>query len=145
MKTYREIIHSDWFMPPLEVSDRLEFPVKMRWGGAEDSDGVAIPLHFEAQPHFCEITFADKGNYMIEINGKWFYRSPEAKTIDLMGAFFEKPLDGSCDMTLKIFAPPAEGVNDTTQGDDWAENYYFTMETPPEIRIEYGPVEKEVR
>ena len=24
---------------------------------------------------------------MMEINGKWFYKSPKAKTIDLMSAF----------------------------------------------------------
>ena len=27
-------------------------------------------------------------------------------------------------MTLKIFAPPASGENDETQGDDWQTNYY---------------------
>ena len=79
---------------------------------------------------------------MMEINGKWFYKSPKAKTIDLMGAFFEKPLDGAADMTLKLFAPPASGENDSTQGDDWAENYYYTVKKLPKIRILFGPVEK---
>lgn len=39
---------------------------------------------------------------MMEINGKWFYKSPEAKTIDLMAAFFEKPLEGEADLTLRL-------------------------------------------
>ena len=119
--------------------------VKLRWGGAEDADGVAIPLHFEKNPHFCEVTFEDDGNYMMELNGTWFYKSPKAKTIDLMSAFFEKPLEGECDMTLKIFAPPASGENDPSQGDDWAENYYYTMEKLPTVRLEFEPVVSEVK
>ena len=145
MKTYKDIIHSEWFMPPFDISDKVSLPVTLRWGGAEDSDGVAIPLCFEKNPHFCELTFEDEGNYMIELGGKWFYKSPSAKVIDLMSVFFEKPLDGRTEMTLKIFAPPASGENDPSQGESWAENYYYTMEKLPNIRIEYEPVEKEVR
>ena len=81
-------------------------PVKLRWGGSEDSTGLAIPLHFEKNPVFCEIYFDEPLNLMMELNGKWFYKSPEAKCIDFMPAFFEKPLSGEADMTLKIFAPP---------------------------------------
>ncbi len=142
MKTYREIIHSDWFMPRMEVSDELTLPVKLRWGGAEDSDGIALPLHLEGQPHFCELYFEDEGNYMIEINGRWFYKSPDTKVVDLMEAFFESPVDGEKDITLKIFAPPAAGVNDPTQGAGWDTDYYTTMEKLPDIRIEYAPVEQ---
>ena len=45
-------------------------------------------------------------------------------------------------MTLKLFAPPASGENDPSQGADWAENYYTTIEKLPKIRIEFEPVEK---
>ena len=65
----------------------------------------------------------------------------KAKTIDLMSAFYEKPLEGECDMTLKIFAPPASGENDPSQGADWAENYYYTIEKLPKVRLEFEPVE----
>lgn len=146
LKTYKEIIHSPWFMPEItETKADASAPVKLRWGGAEDADGVAIPLHFEKNPQFCEVTFEDDGNYMMELNGTWFYKSPKAKTIDLMSAFFEKPLEGECDMTLKIFAPPASGENDPSQGDDWAENYYYTMEKLPTVRLEFEPVVSEVK
>lgn len=142
--TYKEIIHSDWFSPSMEEKPLdSDLPITLRWGGAEDADGVAIPLHFTGNPHFCEAVFEDDGNYMMEINGKWFYKSPEAKTIDFMSAFYEKPLDGECDMTLKIFAPPASGENDSSQGEDWAENYYYTMTKLPKIRIRFTPVEEE--
>ena len=120
--------------------EELSFPVKMRWGGAEDADGIAIPLHFEKNPVFCEVTFDEPVNLMMEINGKWFYKSPEAKTIDLMSAFYEKPLDGECDMTLKIFAPPASGENDPSQGDDWQLNYYSELTKMPQIRIRFAPI-----
>ena len=144
LKTYKDIIHSEWFYPEMTAGEEINFPVTLRWGGSEDSDGLAIPLHFEKNPHFCEIVFdeEDNGNYMFELNGKWFYKSPEARTIDMMGAFFEKPLEGECDMTLKLFAPPASGENDPSQGDDWDMNYYYTMNKLPKIRILFGPVEK---
>ena len=77
---------------------------------------------------------------MMEINGKWFYKSPEAKTIDFMPAFFDKPLDGAADLTLKIFAPPASGENDPSQGADWQTNYYTTITKLPNIRIRFAPI-----
>lgn len=141
LKTYKEIIHSDWFMPEMKTGEDVQLPIKLRWGGAEDAEGIEIPVHFDGNPHFCEAVFEDDGNYMMEINGKWFYKSPKAKTIDLMGAFFEKPIDGPCDMTLKLFAPPASGENDPSQGADWAENYYTVIEKLPKIRIRTEPVE----
>ena len=142
MQTYKEIIHSERFLPKMEQGSEIELPVTLRWGGAEDAEGLAIPMHFDSNPHFCELYFDedDDSNYMMEINGRWFYKSPEAKCIDLMSAFYEKPLDGACDITLKLFAPPASGENDPSQGDDWAENYYYTVKKLPKIRLEFEPV-----
>ena len=77
---------------------------------------------------------------MMEINGKWFYKSPKAKVIDLMSAFYEKPLNGAADLTLRIFAPPASGENDLSI-EDGMFNSYQTIEKLPKIRIEFEPVE----
>ncbi len=140
MKTYKEIIHSDWFMPKMTQGEELSFPCTLRWGGSEDAEGIAIPLHFDSNPHFCELEFDDDSNLMIEINGKWFYKSPKAKTIDLMSAFFEKPLTGASDLTLKLFAPPASGENDLST-EDGLLNSYTTIEKLPNIRIRFEPVE----
>lgn len=144
MKTYKEIIHSKLFSPEITQNDEIKLPVTLRWGGSEDADGLAIPVHFDSDPHFCELVFdkEDDGNYMLEINGKWFYKSPEAHTIDLMPAFFENHLDGAADMTIKLFAPPASGENDSTQGDDWDMNYYYTVKSLPKVRVLCAPVEK---
>ena len=131
MQTYKEIIHDDFFYPEIEETGNIQLPAKLRWGGSEDAEGIAIPLHFEKNPVFCEVTFDEEVNLMMEINGKWFYKSPKAKTIDLMSAFYEKPLDGAADLTLKIFAPPATGENDPSQGDDWQTNYYSTLNKLP--------------
>ncbi len=139
MKTYKEVIHDDFFYPEIKETGDAQFPAKLRWGGSEDAEGIAIPLHFEKNPVFCEVTFDEKVNLMMEINGKWFYKSPEAKTIDLMSAFYEKPLDGAADLTLKIFAPPATGENDPSQGDDWQTNYYSVINKMPDIRIRFTP------
>jgi hypothetical protein len=140
MQTYKEIINSEWFMPELSTGEEVSLPITLRWGGSEDAEGLAIPLHFEKNPHFCEVTFDNDLNLMLEINGKWFYKSPKAKTIDLMGAFFEKPLTGETDLTLKIFAPPQTGENDTST-EDGLYNTYTTIEELPKIRIRFEPVE----
>ena len=77
---------------------------------------------------------------MIEINGTWFYKSPKAKTIDVMSAFFKKPVNGPCDMTLKIFAPPATGENDIST-EDGLYNSYTTIKMLPKIRLRFEPIE----
>ena len=141
MPAYKKIIHDEYFYPAITEESEVQFPAKLRWGSFEDSDGIAIPLHFDCNPTFCEITFEEELNLMMEINGKWFYKSPKAKTIDFMSAFFEKPLEGACDLTLKIFAPPASGENDPSQGDDWDINFYSTINKMPDIRIRFEPTE----
>jgi hypothetical protein len=140
MQTYKEIIHDEWFLPSMTEQGEVTLPVTLRWGNSEDAEGIAIPVHFDSNPHFCELVFEDDSNLMIELNGRWFYKSPKAKTIDLMSAFYEKPLSGSADMTLKIFAPPATGENDLS-AEDGIFNYYYTLEKLPAIRIRTAPVE----
>ncbi len=142
MQVYKEIIHDEYFYPAMNEEKEITLPATLRWGGAEDADGICIPIHFDDNPVFCEATFDEPLNLMMEINGKWFYKSPEAKTIDFMSAFYEKPLNGAADMTLKIFAPPASGENDPSQGEDWQLNYYTEMTKLPDIRIRYTPTEK---
>ncbi len=140
METYKEIIHDDYFLPEMTIGEEVTLPLSLRWGGAEDAEGIAIPIHFESNPHFFELTFEDDSNLMLEINGKWFYKSPKAKTIDMISAFFNKPLDGSCDLTLKIFAPPATGENDIST-EDGLYNSYTTIEKLPKIRLRFEPTE----
>ncbi len=140
METYKEIIHDDYFKPEMTVGEEVQLPLTLRWGGAEDAEGIAIPLHFEGNPHFCEAVFDDDSNLMMEINGFWFYKSPKAKTIDMMSAFFKKPLTGPCDLTLKIFAPPANGENDIST-EDGLYNSYTRIEKLPKIRLRFEPVE----
>ncbi len=140
METYKEIIHDDYFLPKMTIGEEVQLPLTLRWGGAEDAEGIAIPLHFDGNPHFCEAIFEDDSNLMLELNGTWFYKSPRAKTIDMMSAFFKKPLTGPCDLTLKIFAPPATGENDIST-EDGLYNSYTTIEKLPKIRLRFEPTE----
>ena len=140
LDTYKEIIHDDYFLPEMTIGSEVQLPLTLRWGGAEDAEGIAIPLHFDGNPHFCEAVFEDDSNLMLEINGTWFYKSPKAKTIDMMSAFFKKPLTGPCDLTLKIFAPPASGENNIST-EDGLYNSYTTIEKLPKIRLRFEPVE----
>ncbi|MDF2589704.1 MAG: hypothetical protein K0S41_3545 [Anaerocolumna sp.] len=144
LKTYKEIIHDDYFSPKMTTNEETSFPITLRWGGSEDATGLSIPLHFEKDPVFVEVNFDDEIkdlNLMMELNGHWFYKAPGVKTIDMMPAFFEKALSGPCDLTLKLFAPPASGENDPTQGDDWAINYYTVVKKLPDVRLRFEPVE----
>ena len=136
LKEYKEIISQDWFKPEMTVGQEITLPVKLRWGGAEDADGIAVLLHFEGDPVFCELSFKSEDNLMLELNGTWFYKAPKTKFVDLMPAFFENRLDGETDLTLKIFAPPASGENDVSGSVD---NYSVISELP-DIRIRYEPV-----
>lgn len=139
LAAYRRWIHDELFLPQITETDAAVLPVTLRWGGAEDADGIGIPMHFDANPHFCELTFSDEGNYMLELNGRWFYKAPHTKFVDLMPAFFEHPLTAPCDLILRLFAPPADGTNDLSLPDG-LQNAYQTVETLPQIRIAYAPV-----
>lgn len=142
MEDYKKILKDPLFLPGLKEEEELTLPAKLRWGGSEDADGIAFPLVFDQMPEFCEITFEEELNLMMELNGRWFYKAPETKTIDLMPAFFETPIEPGTKLSLKIFAPPASGENDPSQGEDWMSNYYCTMTKMPEFRIRYEPVQE---
>lgn len=143
MDSFKNIINDDYFLPEMKNEGKEDLPVQLRWGGSEDSDGLAVGLHFDDNPVFCEAYFEDEleeANLMMAINGKWFYKAPGVKYVDFMPAFFEKPLKGTCDMELSIFAPPANGENDPEQGDDWKQNYYYTLKKLPKFRIKTSPI-----
>ncbi len=141
LKQYQEILKDPYFQPVIEEKEQVMLPAKMRWGGSEDADGVAVDIKMDGNPEFFEINFEEELNIMMEINGKWFYKAPETKTVDLMPAFFESEIKEGQVLTLKMFAPPATGENDESQGDDWAVNYYTEMKKMPELRIRYEAVE----
>lgn len=140
LSDYREIISDSYFAPDVVKEEETALPLKLRWGSAEDADGFAIDIHFEKNPEFCEITFEEPLSLMMELNGHWFYKAPETKTIDLMPAFFKSPLAGEKKLMLTVFATPPDGVNDESQGNDWNYNYYTEMTKLPELRIRYEAI-----
>ena len=139
LEEYKKILNMEVYMPVMTAGEAAVFPAKLRWGGSEDSDGLAVHLHLEKDPVFCEVSFSGddiKLNLMMEINGRWFYKKPGIKSIDLIPAFFDKKCSG--EIALRIFAPPPDGVNVPT-GDDWEINHYTEMKNQPEFRIRYVP------
>jgi hypothetical protein len=142
---YKEIIHDDYFQPAMETGEEAELPVTLRWGGFEDADGLAVPVRLDGAPVFCEVSFdEDDLNAVFEFNGKWFFKKPGVKTIDLMPTFYEKPVKGPKELIFRLFAPPADGVNDPSQGEDWTINYYRQINRLPKFRIRYEPTELRV-
>ncbi len=144
MDTYREVINDSFFSPVIEKSDETkDSGMMMRWGSSEDSDGITVELEMEKDPVFAELNFPEEiidANLMMEINGRWFHKAPGTKFIDLMPAFYGKKLEGPCKIDLNIFAPPASGENDPSQGDDWAENYLYELKCLPDIRLRFEPI-----
>lgn len=143
LAAYREVINDDFFKPSIESTEEIKLPATLRWGGSEDSDGVAVELEFEGNPVFAEANFPDSlipANLMLELNGRWFYKAPGVKFVDFMPAFFEKRLTGPTKLKLNIFAPPASGENDPEQGEGWDENYCYTISELPSIRLRFEPV-----
>ena len=143
LAAYRDIIQDEFFNPGVVYEGEKELPVTLRWGGSEDAEGVEMELSFDGDPVFAEANFKDDlkdANLMLEINGRWFYKAPGVTFVDFMPAFFDKKLDGPCTMKLRIFAPPATGENDPSQGEDWQENYYYTLKSLPDVRLRFEPV-----
>ena len=143
LDSYKELLFDDYFYPEIKADGEASLPVQLRWGGSEDAEGIGLLIHFDSNPVFCEAYFEDDltdANFMMEINGRWFYKAPGVKCIDFMSAFYKKKLTGPMDLTLKIFAPPATGENDPTQGEDWQTNYYYTLNSLPKIRIRFAPI-----
>ena len=140
MQTYREIINRKRFLPSMILGSEIELPVKLTWRSSEDAEGIAVLLYFEAPPVFCELYFEDDSNLMLEFNGRWFYKSPTTKYLDLMPAFYEHNINGGCELAIKIFAPPASGENDLTT-EDGLFSYSYIIEKLPEIRIRTAPIE----
>jgi len=142
LEEYKKILNMENYLPVMTTGKAADFPAKLRWGGSEDSDGLTLLLNFENNPVFCEINFSEddiKLNLMMEINGRWFYKKPGVKSIDLISAFFQKKLTGEQEVKLRLFAPPPNGINEPSQGDDWLINYYAEIKNPPQMRIRYVP------
>lgn len=142
MRVYRDIIHEEFFSPEEKLLKKTELPVTLRWGGAEDAEGISMLLHFKGDPVFAEANFngeLEEANLMIEINDMWFYKAPGVKFVDFMPAFYEKRLNGPCNLRMNIFAPPASGENDTSDNDHLM-NYYYEMKSLPEIRLRFEPI-----
>ncbi len=142
MDTFKTWIQDPLFLPQMTDCGEASLPAALRWGGAEDAEGLALRVRLEGNPHFCELTFSDGGNYMIECGGRWFYKSPQTKFVDLMPAFFGRHIPRPCELTLRIFAPPADGKNDLNCPDGLM-NSYTTITELPKLRIAYAPVEED--
>lgn len=140
MHEYKQILGDPYFSPKLKLGDELQLPARLRWGGSEDADGAALKIAFDGQPVFCEATFDDALSLMLELNGRWFYKSPNVRTVDLMPAFFERPLGGAAELTLNIFSTPPDGVNTDDGSEDWTENYRSVLNNAPTLRVRYEPV-----
>ena len=143
MDVYRDIIDDDFFKPGMEYGEEQKLPVTLRWGGSEDSEGISFEIPAEGNPIFAEANFdgaLKDANLMMELNGYWFYKAPGAAFVDFMPAFYGKEVASGSTLKLNIFAPPAEGVNDPSQGSDWTTNYYYTLTELPKLRFRYEPV-----
>ncbi len=156
LESYRKELHKPFFSQQIKKGEKVELPVKLRWGGAEDAEGLEVPVKFKKTPVHFELFFNKKLqplNMIIEFNGWHFYKGPGTKAIDLMSYFFDKKnaIKEPASFKLRYFLPPAEGLNLPKNGDpyeakdgDWLYNYYAVLPELPEIHIEEEPVCKKI-
>ncbi len=137
MDEYKKILADPYFSPQITPGEDVSYPATLRWGGSEDADGIEFLLSFEETPQFCEVTLQEDLSLMMEFNGRWFYKAAGVATIDLMGAFFERPLTGASTVPLHIFATPPDGENHNNGKDDWRDDQYYVMREEPQLRIRY--------
>lgn len=143
LSVYRDIIHQDFFKPVIAGEEYAALPVTLRWGGSEDAEGICMEINLESMPVFAEACFEGElaeANFMMELNGHWFYKAPGTTFVDFMPAFFETTVKANTILPLHIFAPPGDGENHPSQGKDWQENYYYQVTKLPGIRVRYEPV-----
>lgn len=137
LKEYLKVLRDPYFSPSINDGEDISLPATLRWGSSEDSDGISLPLTFDKTPEFCEVTLQEDLALMMEFNGRWFYKAPGVKVIDLMPAFFENTFDSQREINLNIFATPADGENHDDGKNDWNINTYAVMKDAPEFRIRY--------
>lgn len=119
---------------------RIAEPIRIRWGGTEDSEGVELKVKLEGDPVFFDMELPKDMNLMISVRGRWFYKSSGVGIIDVMPAFFAKdakPVTSGEEISILLFAPPADGENPETGDEDWAVNYYTELPELPKLRIRY--------
>ena len=153
MAMYREQLHRPFFSQKIKKAESVSsFPVMLRWGGAEDSEGLEVPVRITKTPVQFELRFPgelESLNMMIEFNGWHFYKAPGTKCIDLMPYFFEKEnaVKKPATFMLRYFMPPADGMNKPQKGckpvpgsdpytakdGDWLYNYYAELPALPEV------------
>ena len=138
--TYREIIHRPYFTPAMEAQPLENAAMPLRWGGAEDAEGIGMEVRLEREPVFCEAVFENvlkDMNLMLCFRGRWFAKKPGVDRVDLLSSFWEKPMDGPETTMLTLFAPPADGKNPVTDQPDWDVNYRAVLPSLPAMRIRY--------
>ncbi|MBP5410469.1 MAG: hypothetical protein J6Y26_01005 [Lachnospiraceae bacterium] len=152
---YRDIIQDPFFQPSRKRTAAAKCPVTLRFGGAEDFEGLSVPVAVEGRPVFFEAYFdgelADE-NLMLEVNGTWFYKKPGVRCIDMSSAWFgseesnrdaetkgDKASAAESEVLVTIVAPPASGENDLSLKDGDI-NYYRTLTVLPRFRVRYAPI-----
>ena len=147
LEAYKEMIKDPYFNPGVEETGSIdlndETPIEMRWGSAEDSDGIEMKVRLEKTPYFFDMVLPKEQNLMISVNGRWFYKSPGVSIIDVMPAFLDRgaaEIKEGQEISVLIFAPPAGGENKDDGRSDWDINYYTQLNELPRFRIKYNPM-----
>ena len=137
LDAYRRILSDPYFMPQFKTGQEASYPATLRWGGSEDADGIEITVPLEKMPQFCEVTLPEELSIMMEFNGRWFYKAAGVATLDLMPAFFDRPIAEKTDIALRIFATPPDGENHDDGSKDWRCDQYYVINSKPQMRIRY--------
>ena len=140
LKAVKEVFKKDYYSPSMQTGDDTDIDgtFEFVWSGSEDAEGLEYTVKLDGAPVFFEVSCEKDANLIIEVNGKWFYKSAGVEVVNLMPAFFEENVTGS-EIKLRFFAPPADGENIDDGHPDWKERYRYVMKELPKLRLRFKP------
>lgn len=125
---YKKAVTEPCYMPSIKkggVIDETRFPITLKWYNSEDAEGLSIRGIRPKGSNRLSIVL-EKGNYLIECNGKWFHT--EGGSLDLK----KTVLQGEA-YSINIFAPPKDGVNSIAPDGSYLPYYQTAIYEIPRI------------
>lgn len=141
---FKGFLNDDHFMPAQTAGEKIseDAEVPMRYGASDDADGIEYTVHLDGQPVFFEIAAGKNDNLMIDVDGKWFYKSAGVEVINVIEAFFDRNKNKEPrDIKIRFYAPPADGENPNTGAADWDTEYRTVIKELPMFRMRYEAVD----
>jgi len=130
LHAYRRVINDPYFLPKFKISSEktLEFPIIFDWVSSTEAKGIAIKVKAPKKINSCTLSFSDKLNLVLNIENKWFRKSPSKSSLDISSA-----VRGLEEFSIMIFSPPAGENTFDSKKQEYLNSYKVILNNLPEI------------